>query len=87
MSQQAAIVLQNNIAMEKMAESRKQELDFLHTVTSLSSELDLSKLLAKIIATITRMLDAERSTLFINDEKTNQLYTEVGECRDGDHGA
>jgi adenylate cyclase len=24
------------------------------------------------------MLDAERSTLFINDEKTNQLFTEIG---------
>jgi adenylate cyclase len=25
------------------------------------------------------MLDAERSTLFLNDDKTNELYTEVGE--------
>ena len=39
----------------------------------------MSKLLERIISTITKMLDADRSTLFINDEKTNQLYTEVGE--------
>ena len=28
------------------------------------------------------MLDCERATLFINDEKTNELYTEVGEGLD-----
>ena len=28
---------------------------------------------------ITRLLDAERSTLFLNDEKTGQLYTEIGQ--------
>jgi adenylate cyclase len=35
--------------------------------------------LAKIIRTISRLLHAERSTLFINDEKTQELHTEVGE--------
>ena len=39
----------------------------------------LGPLLQKLIRAITKMLDAERSTLFINDEKTNELYTEVGE--------
>src|SRR6185295_19100941 len=32
-----------------------------------------------LIGTIRIMLSAERSTLFLNDEKTNELYTEVGE--------
>jgi len=35
--------------------------------------------LSRIVSTITTMLDAERSSLFINDEKTNELFTEVGE--------
>jgi adenylate cyclase len=48
-------------------------------VSEISSELELTSLLAKIIATITTMLDAERSSLFINDEKTNELFTMVGE--------
>jgi adenylate cyclase len=51
----------------------------LKIVTDLSSELQLGPLLQKIMSTITKMLDAERSTLFLNDEKTNQLYTEFGE--------
>ncbi|MBI2601478.1 MAG: GAF domain-containing protein [Deltaproteobacteria bacterium] len=79
MSQQAAVAIQNNIVIEKMEAARQQELEFLNVVTQVSTELNLSALLNKIIHTITKMLDAERSTLFINDEKTKTLYTEVGE--------
>ena len=39
----------------------------------------LQPLLQKIMAAITRMLDAERCTLFINDPKTNELYSFVGQ--------
>ena len=79
MTKQAAIALQGHIAMEAMEASRKQELEFLDVVSQISSELELSSLLSRIVSTITTMLDAERSSLFINDEKTNELYTEVGE--------
>ncbi len=79
MTKQAAIALQGHIAMEDMKASRKQELEFLDVVSQISSELELSSLLKRIVSTITTMLDAERSSLFINDEKTNELYTEVGE--------
>ena len=56
-----------------------KELEFLNVVTELSYELKLGPLLQKIMGTITKMLDAERSTLFLNDEKTGELYTEIGE--------
>ncbi len=79
MTQQAAVTIQNNIIFEKMEAAHKKELEFLDVVAQVSNELQLSSLLAKIINTTTRMLDAERSTLFINDEKTNELFTEVGE--------
>jgi adenylate cyclase len=57
-------------------------LEFLDVVSQVSSELELTPLLQKIITTISTMLDCERATLFINDEKTNELYTEVGEGLD-----
>ena len=79
MTKQAAIALQSHIALEAMEASRKQELEFLDVVSQISSELELSSLLSRIVSTITTMLDAERSSLFINDEKTSELYTEVGE--------
>lgn len=76
---QAAIAIQSHVALEQMIEARKQELEFLDVVSQISSELELTSLLNKIIHTITTMLDAERSSLFINDEKTNELFTMVGE--------
>jgi adenylate cyclase len=78
-TQQAAIAIQNHLVMEDVEIFRKQELDFLEVVTQISSELELEPLLQKIISTVTQMLDAERSSLFINDDKTNELYTIVGE--------
>ena len=39
----------------------------------------MGPLLQKIMDAVTRMLNSERSTLFLNDEKTGELYTEVGQ--------
>jgi len=78
-TRQAAIAIQNHLVLEDVEEFRKQEMDFLEVVSQISSELELEPLLQKIISTVTQMLDAERSSLFINDEKTNELYTIVGE--------
>ncbi|HIJ34335.1 MAG TPA: GAF domain-containing protein, partial [Gammaproteobacteria bacterium] len=79
MTTQAAVAIQGNVIVEQIESARKQELEFLDVVSQISSEIELSPLLAKIMTTITTMLDADRSTLFINDESTNELYTEVGE--------
>ena len=79
MTTQAAVALQTTLHAEHMERSREKELEFLGVVTELSSELKLGPLLQKIMSTVTKMLDAERSTLFLNDDKTNELYTEIGE--------
>ncbi len=76
---QASVSLESFRTIENIEKARQQELDFLSVVSEISSELKLGPLLQKIMAAITRMLDAERSTLFINDEKTKELYTEVGQ--------
>ena len=76
---QAAIAIESLRTVERVEGARRQELEFLSVVSEMSSELRLSALLQKLIATITKMLDAERSTLFINDEKRNELYTEIGQ--------
>lgn len=77
--QQASVAMQSKIILEEREKEREQEMDFLAVVTHLSSELDLSQLLDKIIPTITRMLNSDRSTLFINDKKTNELFTMIGQ--------
>ena len=82
MTEQAAVAIQGNIIVEQIEAARKQELEFLDVVSQVSSELELTPLLQKIISTISAMLDCERTSLFINDEKTNELYTEVAEGLD-----
>lgn len=79
MTEQAAIALESNLVLEEMEEKQRQEREFLDVVSNVSTEIQLGPLLQRIISTITKMLDAERSTLFVNDDKTSELYTEVGE--------
>lgn len=79
MTEQASLAIQSKLIIDRIELAHKKELDFLEAISLVSGEIQLSLLLEKIIATITKMLDAERSTLFVNDPKTHELYTEVGE--------
>ena len=79
MARQASVSVQRSLLLEQAERKRQREQEFLNLVSELSGELKLGSLLEKVIATITRLLDAERSTLFLNDPKTSELYTEIGE--------
>ncbi|HYR92337.1 MAG TPA: GAF domain-containing protein [Terriglobia bacterium] len=76
---QAAISLESRRTAEELEHDRQQQLEVLRIISEASAEIKLGPLLQKLIGTITKMLDAERSTLFLNDEKNDELYTEVGE--------
>ena len=76
---QVAIFLQSALFVEKMEKLRAEEAEFLSVVSEISSEIQLGPLLQKIMAAVTKMVNAERSTLFLNDEKTDELYTEIGQ--------
>lgn len=78
LTEHAAMAIQNQLTIEQIELCHKKDLHFLETISNVSSEINLSLLLEKIIDTVTKALDAERSTLFINDEKTNELFTEAG---------
>jgi len=75
---QAAVALQSTEFVERMQKKRSQEMEFLAVVSDVTSEINLNALLAKVMGEATRMLNAERSTLFLNDEKTNELWSMVG---------
>lgn len=64
---------------ERMARVRAQEMDFLNIVADITSELDLGALLQRVMGEATRMLDAERSTLFLNDDQTGTLFSRVAQ--------
>jgi adenylate cyclase len=76
---QAAIALQTTALVERMQKTRAQEMEFLDVVSDVTSEIDLPALLHKVMNEATKLLNAERSTLFINDERTGELYTVIGE--------
>lgn len=73
MTTQASVALQSTQFVEKMKKSREQELEFLDIVTDVTSDLELGSLLAKVMTEATRMLNADRGTLFINDEKNQRV--------------
>ena len=77
--QQASIVMHGSVSVARLLDSQKKDAEFLHVVAEISSEIQLGPLLRMIISMVTRMLSAERSTLFLHDPKTSELYTEVGE--------
>lgn len=77
MTTQASVALQSTQFVEKMKKSREQELEFLDIVTDVTSDLELGSLLSKVMSEATRMLSADRGTLFINDEKSNELFSRV----------
>ncbi len=79
MTTQAAVALQSAQFIEQVGRTRSQEMAFLDMIADLTSEIDLTVLLHKVMGEATRMLQAERSTLFLNDEKTGELFSTVGE--------
>jgi len=58
---------------------RAQESRLLEVTTAISQELNLQPLLHRIMDTVTEILDADRSTLFLYDAKTNELWSNVAQ--------
>ena len=77
MTTQAATTLQSTQMVENMRRDRATEMQFLAVVSDVTAEIDLGALLQKVMSEATAMLKAERSTLFLNDEKTNELFSRV----------
>ncbi len=78
MTLQASMTLNSAQFAERMQKSRELEREFLDIVSDVTSEIDLGMVLKKVMDEAARMLNAERSTLFLNDEKTGELWSEVG---------
>jgi adenylate cyclase len=79
MMAQGSLALQSVQFIERMETLRKHELEFVNIVSEMTSDIKLGSLLQKVMGEATRMLTAERSTLFLHDEKTDELWSEVGQ--------
>jgi adenylate cyclase len=58
-----------------MVESLREEQQILEVSNDLAGELQLNLLIARIMSATTELLGAERSTLFLYDAKTDELYS------------
>ncbi|MCG2584506.1 GAF domain-containing protein [Massilia sp. TS11] len=76
---QGVLALQSARFIERMKKVRRQEMEFIDVVSEVTADIKLGSLLQRVMGEATRLLNAERSTLFLNDEKTGELYTEVGQ--------
>ena len=76
---QAAAALEHAQLFERLEIARKEEATLLEVTSAISSNLDLDTLLAKVMTATTKLLGAERSTLFIHDAKTGELWSRVAE--------
>src|SRR5262249_51718407 len=74
---QSIPALKSSQTVERMRKARAQELAFLNIVADITSQLDLDQLLQRVMAEATRILGAERSTLFLHDEKTGELFSRI----------
>ena len=79
MTTQGTLALQGAQFIERMKKIRAQEMEFVEIVSEVTADIKLGSLLQRVMGEATRMLNAERSTLFLNDEKNNQLWSEVGQ--------
>ncbi|TAK86480.1 MAG: adenylate/guanylate cyclase domain-containing protein [Betaproteobacteria bacterium] len=79
MTTQGTVALQGAQFIERMKAVRAQEMEFVETVSEVTADIKLGSLLQKVMGEATRLLNAERSTLFLNDEKTRELWSEVGQ--------
>ncbi len=79
MTMQGTLALQGAQFIERMHAVRTQEMEFVDVVSEVTADIKLGSLLRKVMGEATRMLNAERSTLFLNDEKTGELWSEVGQ--------
>ncbi len=78
-STHTAAVVETAQLSERARDSQREEARILEVTQVVSSELNIEKLLRKIIGIVTDLLDAERSTLFVHDPDTDELWSRVAE--------
>ena len=78
-NRQAASALEQAQLVEKLDRMRREEEELLAITEAISTELRIDPLLARIVHAATGLLDAERSTLFIYDSATDELWSKVAE--------
>ena len=78
-AQHASVGFENARLYDQMSRAREKEQRLLDMTTEFSKELQLKPLLIKIMEVVTSFLDADRSTLFLYDHRTKELWSQVAQ--------
>ena len=65
--------------IEKMSDILRRVSSLMGIYNRIADALDLDVLLNRLIEIITEALNADRSTLFLHDEETNELFSRVAQ--------
>ena len=79
---QVAIALRNAQQMQLIEERRRTSELLLDVMKSFSSELAIDALLLKIMERTSAVLQADRSSLFLVDHRTREIWSKVAQGRD-----
>lgn len=71
---QTAITVENFRLYQRMVSSQQKMVLMLDVATSVGQTLDLDLLMDRIVVKITEVLEADRSTLFLVDHASNELW-------------
>jgi adenylate cyclase len=78
-SYQSAISVENHNLYRKLLEEHEKMAILFDISLSIAHTLDLDTLFVKIVDKISEILNAERSSLFLIDPKTNELWSKVAQ--------
>ncbi len=67
------------VRTEQLIRAKDEEVQLLEMTTEMSFELNLLRLLEKIMDTTKELLSADRCTLFLTDEATDELWSQVAQ--------
>ena len=73
----SAQVLQSAHQFELTQQARENESHLLEISSVISSELQLKPLLEKLMEAVTMILNCDRATIFLYDDKNDQLWSQV----------
>ena len=77
LSLQASAALGNAQLHENFERAQREEALLLHIGSAIASEIHINPLLELIVDAATRLLDAERGSLFLYDPRRHELYSRV----------
>lgn len=77
LSLQASAALGNAQLHENFERAQREEALLLEVGSAIASEIHINPLLEMIVDASTRLLDAERGSLFLYDPRRRELYSRV----------